>query len=194
MWSKLSFFILKVIGWKTYCEPFPTQHGIIITYPHTSNWDFPLGVLQKTAHKIDPRWVAKDTWFKPPVIGWIMKKLGGIGIKREGNQDVAQNLKKVMLAEENCWLVIAIEGTRSYKPYIHLGYYYIAKAANVPVGIAKFNYKDKTLGISDYRYVKDTIEEEIEQLKIDFTECHALYPEKASAIAVREKKGKASAH
>ena len=131
MWSKLSFAIFKLIGWKTYYEPLPGPHGIIVVYPHTSNWDFPLGVLWKSAYKVRPRWVAKESLFKPPVFGWFMRKLGGIGIKREGNLDVAQNLKKTMLAEDNCWLVIAIEGTRSYKPYIHLGYYYIAKAANV---------------------------------------------------------------
>ena len=94
-----------------------------------------------------------------------------------------------MLAEDNCWLVIAIEGTRSYKPYIHLGYYYIAKAANVPIGLAKFNYETKTIGVSNYRYVKDTIEEEIEQLKLDFAGHRARYPENAGALAVREKKG-----
>ena len=189
MWSKLSFAIFKLIGWKTYYEPLPGPHGIIVVYPHTSNWDFPLGVLWKSAYKVRPRWVAKESLFKPPVFGWFMRKLGGIGIKREGNLDVAQNLKKTMLAEDNCWLVIAIEGTRSYKPYIHLGYYYIAKAANVPIGLAKFNYETKTVGVSDYRYVKDTIEEEIEQLKLDFTGHRARYPENAGTLAVREKKG-----
>ena len=192
MWSKISFAIFKLIGWKTYYEPLPGPRGIIVVYPHTSNWDFPLGVLWKSAYQVKPRWVAKESLFKPPVFGWLMRKLGGIGIKREGNLDVAQNLKKTMMAEDNCWLVIAIEGTRSYKPYIHLGYYYIAKAANVPIGLAKFNYETKTVGVSNYRYVKDTIEEEIEQLKLDFADHHARYPENAGALAVREKKGSSS--
>ena len=187
MLSKISLALLKLLGWKSEFKPFPGPHGIIIVYPHTSNWDFPIGVLWKFAQHVQPRWVAKESWFKPPIIGWIMRKLGGIGIKREGNLDVAQNLKKVMLSEDQCWLVIAIEGTRSYKPYIHLGYYYIAKAANVPIGLGKINYATKTVSVNEYRYVKDTVEEEIEQLKIDFAGHHALYPEKASTLAVREK-------
>ena len=117
-----------------------------------------------------------------------MRKLGGIGIKREGNLDVAQSLKKAMLAEDNCWLVIAIEGTRSYKPYIHLGYYYIAKAADVPIGLAQFDYKTKTVRVGEYRRVKDTPEEELEQLKIDFAQHNAYAPNKVSALAVKQRR------
>ena len=84
MWSKISFAILKLVGWKTTFEPFPEPRGIIVVYPHTSNWDFPLGLLWKSVNKVKPRWVAKESLFKPPVFGWLMRKLGGIGIKREG--------------------------------------------------------------------------------------------------------------
>jgi 1-acyl-sn-glycerol-3-phosphate acyltransferase len=188
MWSKISFAILKLFGWKTTFKPFPGPRGIIVVYPHTSNWDFPLGVLWKSAHQVGPRWVAKDSLFKPPVLGWLMRKLGGIGIKREGNLDVAQSLKKTILAEDNCWLVIAIEGTRSYKPYVHFGYYYIAKAADVPIGLARIDYKTKTIGIEEYRRVKGTPEEELEQLKIDFAHHNAYAPEKVGALAIKPKR------
>ncbi|MBP6294959.1 MAG: 1-acyl-sn-glycerol-3-phosphate acyltransferase [Hydromonas sp.] len=188
MWSKISFAILKLFGWKTTFEPFPEPRGIIVVYPHTSNWDFPLGLLWKSVNKVKPRWVAKESLFKPPVFGWLMRKLGGIGIKREGNLDVAQSLKKAMLAENECWLVIAIEGTRSYKPYIHLGYYYIAKAADVPIGLAQFDYKTKTVRVGEYRRVKDTPEEELEQLKIDFAHHNAYAPKNVSALAIKQKR------
>ena len=188
MWSKISLAILKLVGWKTSFEPFPEPRGIIVVYPHTSNWDFPLGLLWKSANKVQPRWVAKESIFKPPVFGALMRKLGGIGIKREGNLDVAQSLKKIILAEDNCWLALAIEGTRSYKPYIHLGYYYIAKAADIPIGLAQFDYKTKTISVGNYRRVKDTPEEEVEQLKIDFAHHNAYAPEKANTITIKQKR------
>lgn len=189
MWSSLSKLILKLLGWKAEHTPFPEPRGILVVYPHTSNWDFPLGLLWQSACKVSPRWVAKDSIFKPAPIGWIMRKLGGIGIKREGNLDVAQSLKKVMLEQEHCWLVLAIEGTRSYKPFVHLGYYFIAKAANVPIGLAHFDYSTKTVSVHHYRRVMDTPEAEIEQLKIDFARTHAYAPEKASALALKQKRG-----
>lgn len=188
MWSIFSRLILKLFGWKTVHAPFPEPRGIIVVYPHTSNWDFPLGLLWKSAHKVHPRWVAKESIFKPPIIGSLMRKMGGIGIKREGNLEVAQSLKKIMLSQEQCWLVIAIEGTRSYKPFIHMGYYYIAKAANVPIGLAHFNYQSKTISVTEYRHVMDSPELEIEQLRMDFAEHHAYAPDRVGSLAIKQKR------
>lgn len=176
---------LDLLGWKTTFTQPPTEHGIYIVYPHTSNWDFLYGILWKFAVGAQPRWVAKDTLFRPP-LGWLMRKLGGIGIKRSGNLDVTTSLKNAMLNEQNCWLCIAIEGTRKHKPYIHMGYYHIARAANVPLGIAIIDYATKTAGVSTYRMAKDSVEEELAQLALDFKDVGARFPEKAGDLKVRE--------
>jgi 1-acyl-sn-glycerol-3-phosphate acyltransferase len=176
--------ILKTIGWKTiYAKP-NSPHGIIIVYPHTSNWDFPLGVLWKFAVKMQPRWVAKHTWFRFP-LGGIMRGLGGIGIRRDGNLDITKQLRDTMLAEKQCWLCIAPEGTRSRKEYIHMGYYHIAQAAQVPIGIGFIDYKTKTVGVREYRMVKPTVDEELAQLAIDFEGIQAYDPNKASLLRAK---------
>ncbi|TDR33078.1 1-acyl-sn-glycerol-3-phosphate acyltransferase [Hydromonas duriensis] len=187
MLSWLSKKILKKLGWTTAYTPPPNKHGIYIVYPHTSNWDFPMGLLWKFAVRLKPRWVAKHTWFYPPV-GWLMRALGGIGIKRDGNLDLTTTLKNAILKEDNCWLAIAIEGTRRHKPYIHMGYYHIAKSANIPIGVATIDYASKTVGVLHYRMVKETIEEELIQLSIEYAEVTGFYPEQMGLLKTREKK------
>ena len=41
--SRLARWILKAFGWTLNFEGFPTLQGVAIVYPHTSNWDFPVG-------------------------------------------------------------------------------------------------------------------------------------------------------
>ena len=33
---------------------------MIMVYPHTSNWDFPIGVLFKLGHGLPAHWMGKD--------------------------------------------------------------------------------------------------------------------------------------
>ena len=44
--------ILRLLGWSTVLSPAPARKTVIIFYPHTSNWDFPLGVLFRAKHQL----------------------------------------------------------------------------------------------------------------------------------------------
>lgn len=182
----LSYKILQLFGWTAIHAQPPSKHGIIVVYPHTSNWDFPLGILWRFTSDIYVRWVVKHTWFRFP-FGSIMRSWGGIGIRRDGNLDVTTQLRNMVLNEPECWLCIPPEGTRSGKDYIHMGYYHIAKAANIPIAIAVMDYKTKTVGIREYRMAKDTVEEELAQMAIDYQNIVAYDPSKAGALKAHSK-------
>ena len=47
--SRLCAAILRLLGWRLEVAPLPGPRGVLIVYPHTSNWDFPLGVLARGA-------------------------------------------------------------------------------------------------------------------------------------------------
>ena len=59
--------LLAAFGWRCVLVPPPAPKGIIIVYPHTSNWDFIVGVLYKFAVGLPARWMGKDTLFRWPV-------------------------------------------------------------------------------------------------------------------------------
>ena len=56
--------VLGLFGWKVYFKPLPDPHGIAVVYPHTSNWDFPIGLIAKWALDTPFSWLAKDSLFR----------------------------------------------------------------------------------------------------------------------------------
>ena len=60
-------FILKLWGWKILgVENTKLPKYIIAVVPHTSNWDFPLGLLVRSAAEMDSKYIGKAGLFKFP--------------------------------------------------------------------------------------------------------------------------------
>ncbi len=80
MKKALAKFLFKdVSGWKMEGEfPKHIKKGIIIPGPHTSNWDFFYGVLVRAFDGFQSNFVIKDSWLKKPIIGSVIKAMGGV--------------------------------------------------------------------------------------------------------------------
>lgn len=74
--------ILRLFGWRSVVTPLPAAHGMIIIYPHTSNWDFIVGLLYKLSAGLPIRWMGKHSLFRWPVRR-LFVRLGGIPIRRD---------------------------------------------------------------------------------------------------------------
>ena len=48
------------------------------------------------------------------------------------------------------WLAVAPEGTRSYTDHLKSGFYQLAVAANIPIGLAYIDYGRRQVGIDTY--------------------------------------------
>jgi 1-acyl-sn-glycerol-3-phosphate acyltransferase len=55
---------LGLLGWRVAFDGLPGPKGVAIVYPHTSNWDFVLGLLAKWTIGLPTRWVGKESLFK----------------------------------------------------------------------------------------------------------------------------------
>ena len=100
---KILFFV-KIEG----IENIPKDGGGIICSNHISNFDGPLIVIAA------PRKIcilSKAEAFKP-VIGWFMKYMGCVPVKRD-KKDIGTMKKSVDLIKENNLLCIFPEGTRN---------------------------------------------------------------------------------
>ncbi len=62
--SRLAGRVLRVLGWRFDFEGLPALQGVLIAYPHTSNWDFPVAMLLKWAMGIEAQFWAKDSLFR----------------------------------------------------------------------------------------------------------------------------------
>ncbi len=137
---------MRVGGWRFEGALPELPKFIIIVAPHTSNWDFPVGVAAMFALDLRIHWFGKDSLFKPPH-GFLFKVLGGRGIRRDTREGVVAEMAAVVRAEPQFLLALAPEGTRKRVAQWRSGFYHIAEAADVPIVPVWFDYRTKVIGI-----------------------------------------------
>ena len=124
--------LLGASGWKIEGE-FPARPKMVaIVAPHTSNWDFIVGILAVFAIGIRVRFLAKHTLFKGP-LGWFMRWCGGMPVNREAPQGFVPQAVEAIASAPAMFLAITPTGTRSSTKPWKSGFYHIAVAARVPI-------------------------------------------------------------
>lgn len=142
MFSRLSAWLLKLWGWKiTGQYPYELPKVVVAVAPHTSGWDFPVGVLVKSALRIPANYVGKHTLFRPP-FGFFFRWLGGIPVDRtkQGGNFVSATVEAFQ-REPRMHLVLAPEGTRKKVTRFKTGFYHIARLAGAPICLCTFNWE-----------------------------------------------------
>jgi 1-acyl-sn-glycerol-3-phosphate acyltransferase len=147
--------VLKILGFKIEGQ-YPYEHKKVIfaVVPHTSNWDFPLGILVKWALSARINFIAKSSLFKWPY-GWFFKYMGGIPVDRSKSQNTVQAVAEAYNREERLAIAIAPEGTRSKVDRLKRGFYFIAKLAEIPIVLVRFDYSKKTIHFDDPFFTTD---------------------------------------
>jgi len=142
--SRLSAGWMRRRGWRMdVAEPMPDK-CVIIMYPHTSNWDFPIGLLTKwaiglTLKRDALRFAGKESLFKWPW-GWFFRGVGGFPVNRKASTGFVGQMAARFAGEPRMRLVIAPEGTRSFVPHMRSSFYYVAVAAKVPIALGAFDF------------------------------------------------------
>jgi 1-acyl-sn-glycerol-3-phosphate acyltransferase len=137
---------LRLLGWTLVDLPQRPARAVVIGYPHTSNWDFPVAMLALAALPLDARWVAKDTLCRWP-FGFLMRALGGIPVNRREHTGFVRRAAAEFRRRENFHLIVAVEGTRRRQEGWKSGFYRIALAAGVPLIIGVINYARREIGL-----------------------------------------------
>jgi|TARA_B110000977_G_scaffold68973_1_gene93637 1-acyl-sn-glycerol-3-phosphate acyltransferase len=142
----LSWLVLKLGGWKVVNVAPATGSYLIIAAPHTSNWDFPLGIVMAFHLRLKVYFIAKHTLFEG-MAGPIMRWLGGIPLNREASKNFVEVSIEAYANQEKLIFAIAPEGTRSSVARWKTGFYHMAKGAKVPLALAYFDFATRTGGI-----------------------------------------------
>jgi 1-acyl-sn-glycerol-3-phosphate acyltransferase len=114
--QKLALFLLKAFGWKLCIAPPPSKKYVLIGAPHTSNWDFVVGLLGLWGGRIRARFLGKKELFKPP-LGFLMRALGSIPVDRSRRSNLVDRVAEIFKREEEIAILITPEGTRGRAPY-----------------------------------------------------------------------------
>lgn len=136
----LGWFCLKRFGGWVIIGTLPDiKKGVIVIAPHTSNWDFFIGMFAMLALKVRLSFLGKHQIFVFPVKR-ILLKLGGIPVDRRSAHGVVPEMVQVFKRSEQLVLALAPEGTRSKVAQWRQGFLHIAKAAKVPVIPVAFDF------------------------------------------------------
>jgi len=141
------FFFTKIIGWKLEGAVDPAiKKAVIIAAPHTSWYDFNIGVFTRRLLEIDISFVAKKELFIWP-FGAYFKWMGGTPLDRTSGQNKVEAIAQIFKEKDEFRLALAPEGTRKKVETWKTGFYYIARAANVPIIPVAFDYGTKTVKV-----------------------------------------------
>jgi len=152
--STLARGVLRLLGWRLAFDGLPAKQGVLIVYPHTSNWDFPIGLLAKWAMGLQATFWGKDTLFRVPLFGRWMRWVGGMPVDRRNARGIvgqmAGALRAAREADRFLWLVLAPEGTRGYAEGWRSGFYHVTLEAGVPLGLAYIDWGTRTIGATHF--------------------------------------------
>ena len=167
--------LLRVTGWITVGSLPENEHKfVIIVVPHTSNWDFILGVIIRGAMGFKANFLGKKSLFSRP-FGVIFRKLGGIPVDRR----MPQNIVDQVVAEANkrisFILAITPEGTRGKVKKWRTGFYYIALNAHMPIVMCQLDYEHKEARFLAPFYVSGNVDKDLEYLRSQSQDIKGLH-------------------
>ncbi|WP_426194889.1 1-acyl-sn-glycerol-3-phosphate acyltransferase [Massilia sp. DWR3-1-1] len=175
--------LLQLAGWNIRFKPLPGPHGVMVVYPHTSNWDFIVGLLCKWAVGLPFRFLGKDALFKGP-LGVVMRYWGGMAVERSTSSGATERLAATMRAEPWCWVAITPEATRGYKPHWRTGFYHLARTARIPLLLVYIDYPNKELGLVDTLVLSGDQAADMAAIAAVYAGHHGRYPELEAPIVL----------
>lgn len=149
---------------------------VMIVAPHTSNWDFLVGLFAKLALGLRGRFIGKHTLFRGP-FGWFLRWLGGIPVDRRAPGGIVESSVEAMRAADKLYLVVAPEGTRKKAPAWKSGFYRIAQGAGVPILAVAFDYGRRAVAFAPLFQPTGDYEADLPALRARFDASMAYRPE-----------------
>ncbi len=170
--------VLRLFGWRAVGEyPHALPKFIIVEMPHTSNWDFVIGLLFKWAlgMKHIRVFIKKELFFPP--LGWFLRAVGGYPVDRSGGKSYVETVAAAFRREPRLVLTITPEGTRRKVQRLKTGFYHIARLAGVPLVLARLDYATRTLAFSKPYYVSGDIDKDMPEILAFFKGAVGKVPE-----------------
>jgi 1-acyl-sn-glycerol-3-phosphate acyltransferase len=170
----------KLLGWKvvgnTSMSKDVIKKAVIIAAPHTSWHDFFIALLLRKVIGVKANFVGKKELFVWP-IGYYFRSIGGAALDRTPGQNKVQAIASIFEKHDEFRLALSPEGTRKKVEEWKTGFYYIAKAANVPIIMFTFDFEHKENKISEPFYLTDDFEADLKNIKSFFKGVKGKIPE-----------------
>ncbi len=151
MHTLAKFIFYKLLGWHIVGKFPKLDKCIVAVVPHTSWLDFFLGLLVRRVINQEINFIGKKSLFNPP-FGWYFRWMGGAPIDRSKSSDTVTAIANIFNEKEVFRLALSPEGTRKKVEKWKTGFYYIAKAAKVPIVLVAFDYGKSKLNFQNHKF------------------------------------------
>lgn len=173
--QRFGCFFLKLCGWKLVGGLPNEKKFLVIVGPHTSNWDFPVGLFARFALGVKINFIAKKQLFFFP-LGLLLKALGGAPIDRSKKSNNVEKVVELCRASEVFRLAITPEGTRSPVTRWKEGFYHIACQAEIPLVLVGLDYASKEIRIREAYWPSGDINKDFPQILDYYRVIKGCYP------------------
>jgi 1-acyl-sn-glycerol-3-phosphate acyltransferase len=136
------------IGWRVAGRLPDLPQFVVVVAPHTSNWDFVVGVFLKMGLGLRASFLAKHSLFWWPLGTWL-RYMGGIPVDRSQPGGVVESVLARFRSHPQLVLAVTPSGTRRKDARWKTGFYNIARGAGVPVVPVAFDYGSRTATLGD---------------------------------------------
>ena len=188
--SRLAAWCLRRLGWSVHFQGLPAAQGVLIVYPHTSNWDFPVMMLAKWSLGVDVRFWGKDRLFRIPLFGRWLRWIGGMPVARTVAQGATRQavdaLKDHMRAQRYFWLGLAPEGTRKRLAGWRSGFYRSALGAGVPLGLVRLDWGRHEIYATDFIRLGGDEAADLARIAAAYAGVRGRVPDRATPIRLLE--------
>lgn len=155
---------MKIIGWTSEISVPYRDKVVICVAPHTSNWDFIIGLAAYRSVGRKANFLMKDFWFFFP-LNFLLSSLGGIPVDRKKNNSLTSTLAEDFKNNNRLNLALTPEGTRKPVASWKTGFIRIALKANVPIQLGIIDYKAKKVIINDEYIPGNDIDYDLNEIR-----------------------------
>ena len=175
MFTSFCLGLLKILGWKLDGQLDNNKQCVLIVGPHTSNWDFIIGIIARGALGTKIHFLGKHQLFIPPW-GWLFRAMGGSPVDRRKHNNLVDAVVQLFKQDPHYKLALAPEGTRSSVARWKSGFYHIALKANVDIVPIGLDFQRKAIVIATPLRPTGNIEVEMNQLMDFYRTIHGCHP------------------
>ena len=171
--------LLKWSGWSVDITVPYRDKAVICVAPHTSNWDFIMGLLAYRSLGRKASFLMKKFWFFFP-LKYIFKSLGGIPVDTKKSRSLTSILIEDFKSMPRLNLAVTPEGSRSAVQKWKTGFLTIAYNANVPIQLGVIDFKNKKVIIKQEFITSGDFQKDLRDIRkyySDFKDA-AKYPDK----------------
>ena len=156
--------MLSASGWKVSGSIPNEERLVIVAAPHTSNWDWVIGMLTILALNANIRWIGKSSIFKTGFV-WFFKWLGGIPVDRNNPSSLIERVKEIVSKEKGLMIGVAPEGSRQKVERWKTGFLRIAEITQSKILLFSIDSPAKNIQIGKIFNPTDNTEEDLRLIK-----------------------------